>query len=101
METKKPAAEVPPFTAAPGKAPDIAAATVPDTLTALNVDPDTGLTQAEVETRRKAHGYNEVAEAREHPVLRFLSKFWGLSASTCVRKSASRPPANASCFLKP
>ena len=31
-------------------------------------------------TRRKAHGYNEVAETKTHPVLRFLSKFWGLSA---------------------
>ena len=33
-----------------------------------------------MDTRRKEHGYNEVAETKEHPVLRFLSKFWGLSA---------------------
>jgi H+-transporting ATPase len=33
-----------------------------------------------VDTRRKVHGYNEVAEMKEHPILRFLSKFWGLSA---------------------
>ena len=63
-----------------GKAPDIAGASIPDTLTALGVNPDTGLTSADVETRRKEHGYNEVAEKKEHPVLRFLSKFWGLSA---------------------
>jgi H+-transporting ATPase len=60
--------------------PDIASASVPDTLTALRVNPDTGLTRAEVDLRRKAHGYNEVAEQKEHPILRFLSKFWGLSA---------------------
>ena len=60
--------------------PGIATASVPDTLTALRVNPDTGLTRSEVDVRRKAHGYNEVAATKEHPVLRFLSKFWGLSA---------------------
>jgi plasma-membrane proton-efflux P-type ATPase len=44
------------------------------------VNPETGLTQAEVDVRRKEHGYNEVAESREHPVGKFLAKFWGLSA---------------------
>ena len=63
-----------------GKVPDFAAASVPDTLTALRVNADTGLTFAEVDVRRKEHGYNEVAETKEHPLLRFLSKFWGLSA---------------------
>jgi H+-transporting ATPase len=58
----------------------IASASVPDTLKALAVNPDTGLTRAEVDIRRKAHGYNEVAETKEHPILRFLLKFWGLSA---------------------
>jgi H+-transporting ATPase len=77
---EKSAAEVPPSKPEPGKAPDFAAASVPDTLTALKVDPQNGLTRAEVDTRRKAHGYNEVAEKKEHPVLRLLSKFWGLSA---------------------
>ena len=60
--------------------PDIASASVPDTLAALQVNPDTGLTHAEVDTRRKEHGYNEVAEKKGHPVLMFLGKFWGLSA---------------------
>jgi H+-transporting ATPase len=63
-----------------GKTPDIATATLPDTLAALHVNPDTGLTKSEVETRRKEHGYNEVVERKEHPVLQFLKKFWGLSA---------------------
>jgi plasma-membrane proton-efflux P-type ATPase len=44
------------------------------------VNPDTGLTRAEVESRRAESGYNEVAEKKEHPLLGFLRKFWGLSA---------------------
>jgi plasma-membrane proton-efflux P-type ATPase len=62
------------------KPPDIASASVPDTLTALHVNPDTGLRHAEVEVRRKEHGYNEVTEQKRHPFLMFLGKFWGLSA---------------------
>ena len=61
-------------------APDIAFASVPDALAELHVNPDTGLTQAEVEVRRKESGYNEVAKTKEHPVLKFLEKFWGISA---------------------
>jgi plasma-membrane proton-efflux P-type ATPase len=60
--------------------PDIATASVPDTLAALHVNPDIGLTHAEVDTHRKEYGYNEVAERKEHPVLKFLGKFWGVSA---------------------
>ena len=62
------------------KEPDIASASVPDTLAALQVDPETGLTRAEVDARRKEHGYNEVIERRGHPLLKFLGKFWGVSA---------------------
>ena len=65
---------------ATAKAPDIAAGSVSDTLAALHVNPDTGLARAEVDVRRKEHGYNEVAEKKEHPVLKFLGKFWGVSA---------------------
>jgi magnesium-transporting ATPase (P-type) len=65
---------------ATAKAPDIATASVPDTLAALHVNPDTGLARAEVDVRRKQHGYNEVTEEREHPALQFLGKFWGMSA---------------------
>jgi len=46
----------------------------------VNVNPDTGLTRAEVESRRAESGYNEVAEKKKHPLLGFLRKFWGLSA---------------------
>jgi magnesium-transporting ATPase (P-type) len=60
--------------------PEIASASVPDTLATLKVNPDTGLTNAEVAVRRKENGFNEVAEKKGHPVLKFLGKFWGISA---------------------
>ena len=43
------------------KPPDIVSASGPETLAALNVNPDTGLTHMDVDIRRKEHGYNEVA----------------------------------------
>jgi hypothetical protein len=49
------------------KPADVASASVPDRLAALHVNPDTGLTHAELDVRRKEHGYNEVAETRENP----------------------------------
>ena len=33
-----------------------------------------------MEARRKDHGYNEVVEKKGHPVLKFIRKFWGISA---------------------
>src|ERR1035437_8969769 len=62
------------------KAPDIASASTADTLAALKVKPDSGLTRVEVDVRRKENGYNEVAVQKEHPVRIFLGKFWGMSA---------------------
>ncbi|MDE2311352.1 MAG: plasma-membrane proton-efflux P-type ATPase [Betaproteobacteria bacterium] len=59
---------------------DIASAPAPVTLAALDVNPETGLTHAEAGSRRKEHGYNEVAEHKSHPALMFLGKFWGVSA---------------------
>ena len=61
-------------------APEIAAATIPEALAALGVDPARGLASADVERRRAEHGFNEVVERKGHPVLAFLAKFWGLSA---------------------
>ena len=46
------------------KPPDIASSSVADTLATLKVNPDTGLTGAEVDIRRKENGYNEVAEKK-------------------------------------
>jgi H+-transporting ATPase len=73
-------AAVAPAKPADAKPPDIASASVSDALAALRVNPQTGLTRAEVDARRKEHGYNEVAEQRGHPLRRFLGKFWGVSA---------------------
>ncbi|MDE2118516.1 MAG: plasma-membrane proton-efflux P-type ATPase [Betaproteobacteria bacterium] len=58
----------------------MASAPAPVTLAALDVNPETGLTHAEAGSRRKEHGYNEVAEHKSHPALMFLGKFWGVSA---------------------
>jgi plasma-membrane proton-efflux P-type ATPase len=65
---------------ATAKVPDIVSASVAETLTTLRVNPETGLTLTEADVRRKEHGYNEVAEQKDHPVLKFLGKFWGMSA---------------------
>src|SRR5579872_114385 len=73
-------AEPAPSKPADAKAPDIASVSVPDTLAALHVNPETGLTHAEVDIRRREHGYNEVAGKQRHPVIKFLGKFWGISA---------------------
>jgi len=39
-----------------------------------------GLKQAEVENRLKQYGYNEVSEKKVNPVIRFVKRFWGLTA---------------------
>jgi H+-transporting ATPase len=86
MFTMRTAPSVPPAERAPAKPantkqpPDIASTSVPDALAAFHVNPDTELTHAEVDVRRKEHGYNEVAETKGHPFLKFLRKFWGISA---------------------
>jgi plasma-membrane proton-efflux P-type ATPase len=64
----------------PLKIPDIASASVSATLTALDVNPATGLTPAEVDTRSKEHGYNEVVGKKYHPARNLLAKFWGVTA---------------------
>ena len=50
------------------------------TLASLHANAVTGLSPANVEARRKAEGFNEVAEKQAHPVLMFVRKFWGISA---------------------
>jgi len=39
-----------------------------------------GLRSAEVESRLKQYGYNEVLEKKVNPAARFARKFWGLTA---------------------
>jgi H+-transporting ATPase len=52
----------------------------PDTLAALASDARTGLPHEIAAARLERDGPNDIPEARSHPVLRFLRKFWGLSA---------------------
>ena len=86
----KPETEPAPPKPANAKPPDIASASIPDTLASLKVNPETGLAHAEVDLRRKEHGYNEVAEIKGHPILKFLGKFWGVSA-WMLSAAASKP----------
>ena len=46
----------------------------------FNTNPSTGLSAGEVESRVKKYGYNEVPEKKTSALLKFLSKFWGLTA---------------------
>jgi hypothetical protein len=53
---------------------------VPETLAALQVNPETGLGHSDVAVRRKEHGYNEVTEKKgrggpRSPVDRLVA-FW-------------------------
>ena len=52
--TKKSVVESPSSKPTTAKEPNIASVPVPDTLAALHMDPETGLTHAEVDTRHAA-----------------------------------------------
>jgi H+-transporting ATPase len=43
----------------------------------LKTDPEKGLSEAEAVKRLHDYGYNEIPEKKEHPVIKFLKKFWG------------------------
>jgi H+-transporting ATPase len=60
-----------------GKTPDIATASVADTLAQLKANPETGLSQPEADARRKEHGYNEVAEKKAGQYSSSLENFRG------------------------
>ena len=51
-----------------------------DVLALLGTDLSAGLKKTEVENRLGRFGPNEVPEKKIHPVLRFLKRFWGLTA---------------------
>ncbi len=71
---------IPSFPPSTGKAPDITSLSVRETLLALHVNPELGLTKVAVDARRKEHGYNEVSEQKTHPLRQFFAKLWGVSA---------------------
>jgi H+-transporting ATPase len=53
---------------------------VEDVMRSLGSDMNNGLKTAEVETRLRQYGYNEVPEKKANPLARFAKKFWGLTA---------------------
>ena len=82
METKSPPPHSTPKSLTPAApvAINMTSASLSDLISALRVNVDTGLTLTEADGRRKASGYNEVSEKKEHPIRQFLKKFWGISA---------------------
>ncbi len=46
----------------------------------LGANINTGLNQSDVVSRLKLYGYNEVPEKKANPIVRFVKKFWGLTA---------------------
>ena len=49
-------------------------------MVATKTNPATGLSQSDIPALMKHFGYNEITENKTHPLLNFLSKFWGLTA---------------------
>jgi H+-transporting ATPase len=60
--------------------PTAPAKTAAEALKTLGSNRDAGLTRADADTRLAKQGPNEVPQKRNHPILRFAGKFWGLSA---------------------
>jgi H+-transporting ATPase len=60
--------------------PPAPAKTAAEALKTLGSTEAAGLSKADADTRLAKRGPNEVPEKRDHPVLRFAKKFWGLSA---------------------
>ncbi len=48
-----------------------------EALRELKTDPERGLSEAEAVKRLKDYGYNEIPERKVHPIIKFLSYFWG------------------------
>ena len=46
----------------------------------LGTNATSGLSQKDAEERQKLHGFNEVSEKKDNLILKFLKKFWGLTA---------------------
>ena len=59
---------------------DLRNLSIEDTLKLFKSDLTTGLKQTDVEIYFKQYGYNEIPEKKSNPLLKFLTKFWGLTA---------------------
>jgi H+-transporting ATPase len=54
--------------------------TIDETLSRLQSNSATGLTQTEAKQRIERYGPNAVEEKQQNPVIAFLKRFWGLTA---------------------
>ena len=59
-----------------GSPDQVREASAAELLTQLESSPH-GLSAAEAQTRLEKYGYNEIAEKKTNPILKFLSYFWG------------------------
>jgi H+-transporting ATPase len=59
---------------------DFSALTIDETLSRLQSNPATGLTQKEVKQRIERYGPNAVEEKHQNQGIAFLKRFWGLTA---------------------
>ncbi len=59
---------------------DFSNLTIDETLSQLQSNSSTGLTQIEAKKRLEKYGPNSVEEKQQSPVMAFLKRFWGLTA---------------------
>ncbi|MEM3088766.1 MAG: plasma-membrane proton-efflux P-type ATPase [Candidatus Bathyarchaeia archaeon] len=64
----------------PQKLVDFHKMTAEETIKLLKSDLNVGLTEVEAKDKIKQHGYNEVPEKKDNPLVKFAKKFWGLTA---------------------
>lgn len=62
------------------KIDDLRNLSIEDAIKLFKTDEITGLKQNDVEKYHNQHGFNEVPEEKSNPLLKFLKKFWGLTA---------------------
>jgi H+-transporting ATPase len=60
--------------------PDFQEMSVEDTIKILSTDLSEGLSSEEAKKRLRECGYNEVPEEKTRSIVRFLKKFWGITA---------------------
>ncbi len=59
---------------------DFIALTIDETLSRLQSNPATGLTQTDLKQRIERFGPNTIDEKQQNPIIAFLKRFWGLTA---------------------
>lgn len=59
---------------------DLVKASAEEAVRSLLTNIGTGLKAGDIQSRVEQYGYNEVPERKEKPLIRFMKKFWGLTA---------------------